>query len=65
MNRAGESFRTDVIVVRLVVYAFLGPTADLLVRARTVRGEDPPPRPGRPARIGSGRSPGPHGLVEA
>ncbi|KOU40847.1 ABC transporter permease [Streptomyces sp. NPDC060334] len=33
MNQAREFFRTDVIVVCLVVYAFLGLTADLLVRA--------------------------------
>ncbi|WP_411102608.1 ABC transporter permease [Streptomyces sp. cmx-4-9] len=32
MNQAREFFRTDVIVVCLVVYAFLGLTADLLVR---------------------------------
>ncbi|MFB0630849.1 ABC transporter permease [Streptomyces sp. AB3(2024)] len=33
MNQAREFFRTDVIVVCLVVYAFLGLTADLVVRA--------------------------------
>ncbi|MEU9416581.1 ABC transporter permease [Streptomyces sp. NPDC051000] len=33
MNQAREFFRTEVIVVCLVVYAFLGLTADLLVRA--------------------------------
>ncbi|MEU9001612.1 ABC transporter permease [Streptomyces sp. NPDC048551] len=33
MNQAREFFRTDVIVVCLVVYAFLGLSADLLVRA--------------------------------
>ncbi|MFJ7265057.1 ABC transporter permease [Streptomyces sp. NPDC099050] len=33
MNQAREFFRTDVIVVCLVVYAFLGLTADLIVRA--------------------------------
>ncbi|MFJ8212073.1 ABC transporter permease [Streptomyces sp. NPDC096033] len=32
MNQAREFFRTDVIVVCLVVYAFLGLTADLVVR---------------------------------
>ncbi|MCM1971533.1 ABC transporter permease [Streptomyces sp. G1] len=33
MNQAREFFRTDVIVVCLVVYAFLGLTADRIVRA--------------------------------
>ncbi|MCX5197307.1 ABC transporter permease [Streptomyces sp. NBC_00249] len=33
MNQAREFFRTDVIVVCLVVYAFLGLSADLVVRA--------------------------------
>lgn len=33
MNQAREFFRTDVIVVCLVVYAFLGLAADLIVRA--------------------------------
>ncbi|MGW7229669.1 ABC transporter permease [Streptomyces cyaneofuscatus] len=32
MNQAREFFRTDVIVVCLVVYAFLGLTADVIVR---------------------------------
>ncbi|NEA72034.1 ABC transporter permease [Streptomyces sp. SID13588] len=32
MNQAREFFRTDVIVVCLVVYAFLGLTADIVVR---------------------------------
>ncbi|MFJ4966454.1 ABC transporter permease [Streptomyces sp. NPDC088729] len=32
MNQAREFFRTDVIVVCLVVYAFLGLTADIIVR---------------------------------
>ncbi len=32
MNRAREFFQTDVIVVCLVVYAFLGLTADIVVR---------------------------------
>lgn len=52
MNQAREFFRTDVIVVCLVVYAFLGLTADLLVRALerlllqwrpTFTGQRPPP----------------------
>ncbi|WP_434587761.1 ABC transporter permease [Streptomyces sp. A5-4] len=33
MNQAREFFRTDVIVVCLVVYAFLGLTADVIVRS--------------------------------
>ncbi|MEU3458952.1 ABC transporter permease [Streptomyces sp. NPDC006733] len=33
MNQAREFFRTDVIVVCLVVYAFLGLTADIVVRS--------------------------------
>ncbi len=32
MNQAREFFRTDVIVVCLVAYAFLGLTADVIVR---------------------------------
>lgn len=32
MNQARKFFRTDVIVVCLVVYAFLGLTADVIVR---------------------------------